>query len=62
MKVALIFVKPRIYQQQIMANQEVKSVKHVTCGIQPLPFNFIFMAFTSLSNWILHLVVWLEKY
>ena len=25
----------------------------MTCGNQPLPFNFIFMAFTSLSNWIL---------
>ena len=34
----------------------------MTCGGQPLPFNFIFMAFTSLSNWILHVVVWLEKY
>ena len=34
----------------------------MTCGNQPLPFNLISMAFTSLSNWILHVVVWLEKY
>ena len=25
----------------------------MTCRNQPLPFNFLFMAFTSLSNWIL---------
>ena len=34
----------------------------MTCRNQPLPFNLISMAFTSLSNWILHVVVWLEKY
>ena len=28
----------------------------MTSGNQPLPFNFIFMAFISLSNWIIHLV------
>ena len=34
----------------------------MTCRNQPLPFNLISMAFTSLSLWILHVVVWLEKY
>ena len=35
----------------------------MTCRNQPLPSNFLFMAFTSLLNWILHLaVIWPEKY
>ena len=28
----------------------------------PVSFNFTFIAFMSLSDWILHLVVWLKKY